>query len=179
MSHEAKAPRWAWWVATGFGSGCLKPAPGTWGSLAALVAWALIAAGLSRLSCRWAVELVLLLLPILLTWISVKASDLVVRETGLKDPGFIVADEWAGMWIALWGLRWEVLRGFRHPDWHLCLALLLPFVLFRVFDIWKPWPAYQVQILPEGQGIMADDVVAGFYALVLGQLLLGVGSLLV
>jgi len=162
--------RWAWWVATGLGSGRLKPASGTWGSLAALIAWVLLCLGIRRLPGRGPAELVFLLLPILITWLSVKASDRVVRETGLKDPGFIVADEWAGMWIALWGLRWELLTQLGHPGWGLALVLLMPFLLFRLFDIWKPWPAYQVQVLPEGQGVVADDVVAGLYALALGPL---------
>lgn len=150
----------------------MRPASGTWGSLAALVVWVALAVGTRLLPWRWLAEAVFLLLPILLTWVSVKASDLVVRETGLKDPGFIVADEWAGMWIALWPLRWELLARLGHPGWGLILVLLVPFLLFRLFDIWKPWPAYQVQVLPEGQGIVADDVVAGLYALALGPLVL-------
>jgi len=158
-------------VATGLGSGRLKPAPGTWGSLAALVAWVLLALAIRLLPDRWLVEAAFLLLPILLTWVSVKASDLVVRETGDKDPGYIVADEWAGLWIALWPLRWALLVQLQAPGWGLVLVLAVPFALFRLFDIWKPWPIRQIQVLPEGQGVVADDVVAGLYALVLGPLL--------
>lgn len=168
--EPGKAPRWAWWVATGLGSGRLKPAPGTWGSLAALVVWVLLAKAIRLLSDRWMVELAFLLLPVLLTWVSVKASDRVVRETGLKDPGYIVADEWVGMWIALWPLRWPLLVQLQDLGWGLVLALAVPFVLFRIFDIWKPWPIHQIQVLPEGQGIVADDVVAGLYAMALGPL---------
>ncbi|MFZ1613362.1 MAG: phosphatidylglycerophosphatase A [Holophaga sp.] len=209
-----KAPRWAWWVATGFGSGYLKPAPGTWGSLSALLAWlvftvliptpfatwAMRHSGTPRLFLGygalevatpfsglrlgsdhpglavgyWAMEALFLTLPILMIWLAVKASDRVVRETGLKDPGFIVADEWAGMWIALWPLRWQLamnLHRFFSPNVWRCLPLLLiPFLLFRLFDIWKPWPIRQIQVLPEGQGVVADDVVAGIYALMVVQL---------
>jgi phosphatidylglycerophosphatase A len=110
-----------------------------------------------------------------LTALSVRASDLVVVETGTKDPGFIVADEWAGMWIAAWPLRWfiaeHLFRLGRPGGWRVAALLALPFLLFRLFDIWKPWPCYQLQDLPGGQGIVADDVVAGLYALPLVVLL--------
>ena len=183
----AKAPRWAWWVATGFGSGYLKPAPGTWGSLAALLAWCGVAAitiqplsnlGLSHPDAAWAgsitwmCEGIFLLLPVLMTWIAVKASDRVVLESGLKDPGFIVADEWAGLWIAMWALRWPISHDldflfghFLSGGWRVLPELLLPFLLFRLFDIWKPWPIRQIQVLPGGAGVVADDVIAGLYAI--------------
>lgn len=146
-------------IASGFGSGRLRPAPGTWGSLAALAAWV----GLSRLLVRLPVplaETLFLALPLLLTWIGIRASTAAVRATGEKDPSWIVIDEWAGQWIALWPLRWEA------PD----LRLIAPFLLFRLFDIWKPWPCHALQDLPEGEGIVADDVVAGLYALPLVSL---------
>jgi phosphatidylglycerophosphatase A len=183
----AKAPRWAWWVATGLGSGWLRPAPGTWGSLAALLAWCgLIAVTVNPLTTlslsrpdevsanavQWGCEAIFLGLPVLITWLSVKASDLVVAETGDKDPGYIVADEWAGMWIALWALRWPLSRDldflfghFLSGGWRVLPELALPFLLFRLFDIWKPWPARQIQALSAGTGIVADDVVAGLYAI--------------
>jgi phosphatidylglycerophosphatase A len=169
-----KAPRWAWLVATGFGSGRLKPAPGTWGSAAAVLVW-IVLAHVAVLAPRWAGEAYLALLPIAMTWLAVKASALVARETGAKDPGYIVADEFAGMWIALWPLRWELLRALHEAhDHHRARALLiyaLPFLIFRVFDIWKPWPAREVQALPGGEGIVADDVVAGLYAIPVVMLL--------
>lgn len=214
-----RAPRWAWWIATGFGSGRLRPAPGTWGSLAALLAWLLITvlaatpfvtwamrhSGMPRLFTGygameistpfsglalpwsrgqglalgyWAFELLFILLPLLMSWIAVKASDEVVRETGLKDPGFIVADEWAGMWIALWPLRWQLAMNLPRllggDGGSVLILALTPFLFFRLFDIWKPWPIRQIQILPGGQGVVADDVVAGFYALLMTQLLMPV-----
>lgn len=172
MTEPSKAPRWAWWLATGLGSGYLKPAPGTWGSLAGLVVWVILSLGIARLPWRSAAEGLFLALPILLTWAAISAANKVVRENGQHDPSYIVADEWVGMWIALWGLRWEILSQLPKPGWKLALALALPFCLFRIFDIWKPWPIFQAQSLPEGQGIVADDLVAGFYALVLGQILI-------
>lgn len=161
-----KAPRWAWWVATGFGSGCLKPAPGTWGSLAAVTVWWLLMQlfGL-RLIEKSALLHGTFTLPLILaigmTLLAIVASEKVVLETGLKDPAFIVADEWAGMWIALVPLLWHV--GTVAPGWGL-LRVLAPFALFRLFDIWKPWPCYQIQALRGGTGVVMDDVAAGIYA---------------
>lgn len=170
---EPRAPRWAWWIATGLGSGRLRPAPGTWGSLAGLGAWVLFTTGAAALPLPPAVAEGLFLLALgLLTWVSVRASDLVVRETGTEDPGYIVADEWVGMWITLWPLRWELTRLCAAGHWHRVWILGVPFLVFRVLDIWKPWPVHQIQDLPGGQGIVADDLVAGLYGLPLVALLL-------
>ena len=189
-----KAPRWAWWIATGFGSGYLRPAPGTWGSLAALAAWlgivALTVNPLAGLALShpdaswtgalpWAGETLFVLLPLVITWLGVKASDRVLHETGDKDPSYIVVDEWAGQWIALWALRWPLSRDmgflfghFTSGGWRLLPEALLPFLAFRLFDIWKPWPARQIQALPGGAGVVADDVVAGLFAIPAGLLLM-------
>jgi phosphatidylglycerophosphatase A len=184
-----KAPRWAWWVATGLGSGWLRPAPGTWGSLAGLLAWCLFTFGAVTPFVSWALlhgpgqwlpwsaagmELLFLVLIGLMTWLSVRASDLVVAETGTEDPGFIVADEWVGMWVTLWPLRWTLAqqahRLFLPGGWRWAVVLAVPFLVFRVLDIWKPWPVHQIQCLPGGQGIVADDLVAGLYGLALVSL---------
>ena len=169
-SREAgyKAPRWAWWVATGFGSGNLRPAPGTWGSLAAVAVWWIL---LQLFGFRLLEKLVpfhgTFALPLALafgmTILAIVASDKVVHESGLKDPGFIVADEWAGMWIAMAPILWHA--GSLHFVWGL-LRLVAPFALFRLFDIWKPWPCHQLQVLPGGTGVVIDDVAAGIYAAV-------------
>ncbi len=167
----AAAPRWAWLAATGLGSGRLRPAPGTWGSLAALLAWVPFARAVHG-APAWLGELVFLALPLAMTGLAIAASDRVVAETGDKDPGYIVADEWAGVWIALWAVRWEAAGALAAPGpWTLAVHLGVPFLLFRLFDIWKPWPVRQIQVLPGGAGIVADDVVAGLYALPLSQLL--------
>jgi phosphatidylglycerophosphatase A len=90
------------------------------------------------------------------TLIGIPAATIVAREAGREDPGFVVVDEVAGQWIALTGI---------HPNWrHAVLALLL----FRLFDIWKPWPIRRLEALPEGTGIVLDDVAAGLLALVCG-----------
>jgi phosphatidylglycerophosphatase A len=179
-----KAPRWAWWLATGLGSGRLRPAPGTWGSLAGLAAWCLLSLLLATPFTTWvqlhrtapylgyriyAAEVLFMAAPLALTWLAVRASDRVVRETGEKDPGYIVIDEWAGLWITLWPVRWEVAQNLHRlwgpGGWRWLPALLVPFLVFRLLDITKPWPVRQIQDLPGGTGIVADDVVAGLYGL--------------
>ncbi|HJW33574.1 MAG TPA: phosphatidylglycerophosphatase A [Holophagaceae bacterium] len=163
------APRWAWWVATGFGSGYLRPAPGTWGSLAAVAVWFSV----TRLaeigaSTAWAEAVYFsqwAVLPVGITWGAIRASTLVGRETGLKDPSFIVADEWAGVWIALIPLALHIPATPIPLSWQFA-RLLTPFLLFRLFDIWKPWPVDQLQAFPGGWGIVLDDVMAGVYAAV-------------
>jgi phosphatidylglycerophosphatase A len=153
----SKKTAWAWVVGTWFGAGLLKPGPGTYGSLAAVALWFLAAHGL-RLSV---VELAVgtAIAAVVATLVGIPAATIVAREAGRDDPGFVVVDEVAGQWIALIAMR---------PDWkHAVLAL----VLFRVFDIWKPWPIRLLEELPEGTGIMLDDVAAGVLALGLGLLL--------
>ncbi len=183
-SVPSPAPRWAWWVASGFGSGRLRPAPGTWGSLAATLVWLAILAGGAAPLRTWSIrhggetlflvvqvglEVLFLALPVGMTWLAVRASDRVVAETGEKDPGWIVADEWAGMFIALWPVR-LLLAGNLHRlglpgGWRFAALVVLPFLLFRLLDILKPWPCHALQDLPGGQGIVADDVVAGLYTI--------------
>ena len=93
---------------------------------------------------------------LIITLIGIPTSTIVARESGHEDPGFVVIDEVAGQWIALILMR---------PDWpHAALAL----ALFRLFDIWKPWPIRRFEALPEGTGIMLDDVAAGVLALLVG-----------
>ena len=156
MGHPRKTA-WAWAVGTWFGAGMLKPGPGTYGSVAAVLLWYgaahVLHAGWVGLAVGTAVAAVVA------TLVGIPAATIVAREAGRDDPGFVVVDEVAGQWIALIAMR---------PDWkHAVLAL----VLFRVFDIWKPWPIRLLEELPEGTGIMLDDVAAGVLALALGLLL--------
>lgn len=156
------ASRWARWIATGFGSGYLKPAPGTWGSLAGLAAWLLLASGLRATGWRWHSWL-MVLAPLALTALAIWAADRVVKESGHKDPSYIVVDEWAGMWLALTPL---LLTSTVQPQpWSLWAArLVAPFLLFRLFDIWKPGLVDKAQGLPGGLGVVMDDVLAGLLA---------------
>jgi phosphatidylglycerophosphatase A len=155
-SHLKKT-RWAWAVGTWFGAGLLKPGPGTYGSVAAMLLW--IAA--TRLFHHSVITLAVgtALAALAATLIGIPAATIVAREAGREDPGFVVVDEVAGQWIALIGMR---------PDWrHAVLGLLL----FRLFDIWKPWPVRRLEELPEGTGIMLDDVAAGVLAMLCGLVL--------
>ena len=92
---------------------------------------------------------------IAVTIVGIWAGGRVERALGKKDPGVIVIDEVAGMLLA-------VLLLPRTP-----VVLLTAFVLFRLFDIWKPFPARESQALTGGLGVMVDDLIAGVYALVL------------
>jgi phosphatidylglycerophosphatase A len=152
-----KKTGWAWVVGTWFGAGLLKPGPGTYGSVAAVLLWY----GAARiLEPEWATLAAgTALAALAATLVGIPAATIVAREAGREDPGFVVIDEVAGQWIALIAVR---------PDWrHAVLALLL----FRLFDIWKPWPIRKLEALPGGTGIMLDDVAAGALALVCGLVL--------
>ena len=132
-------------IATWFGAGYAPVAPGTAGSLAAIV----IAFLLRHYAEPWhfAVAAALLALPAI--WAAGETALIV----GRKDPGIVVVDEVIGQWIAIGGAA--------AIDWKTCLAA---FALFRLFDIWKPAPVRQLEALPGGLGINADDAMAGIYA---------------
>jgi len=152
--ESASKTRWAWVLATWFGAGRMKPGPGTYGSVAAVLIWYAAAHGFAMGRVELAVTTSLAAL--IITLIGIPTSTIVARESGHEDPGFVVIDEVAGQWIALILMR---------PDWpHAALAL----ALFRLFDIWKPWPIRRFEALPEGTGIMLDDVAAGVLALLVG-----------
>ena len=142
---------WAWTVATFFGAGLGKPGPGTWGSVAAVLLWSGVVWGLHP--TPQTLLLVVLAGIALSIILGVPASTIAARESGREDPGFVVVDEVAGQWVALLGgvASWQ----------HALLALLL----FRLFDITKPFPVRHFERLPEGWGIVFDDVAAGLYAL--------------
>ena len=161
-SATTRAPRLAWWLATGFGSGYLRPAPGTWGTLTGLLAWLLLVVGAR--DAAWALaSWFLLAAPLAMALVAVWAADRVVKETGQKDPSFIVADEWAGVWLALTPLLFTVT--LQPQPWTLWAArLVTPFALFRLFDIWKPGVVDAAQGLPGGWGVVMDDVLAGVLA---------------
>ena len=148
---------WAWTIATSFGAGFGKPGPGAWGSVAAVLLWA---------AYGWFVHpspqalLIALLIGIALTLIlGIPAATIVARESGLHDPQFVVVDEAAGVWIALLFSPFDLRHG------------LIALLLFRAFDITKPFPVRQLEKLPEGWGIVLDDVGAGMYALGVASLL--------
>jgi phosphatidylglycerophosphatase A len=135
----------AWLLATWFGAGRLPRAPGTWGSLAALP----LAAALAWLGGPWLVLLAILPLFGLGVW----ASDRYMAACGIHDPAVVVVDEVVGQCLTLALLPLSP------------LAYLLGFVLFRILDMLKPWPAGWIdRRMTGGIGVMLDDVAAGIYA---------------
>lgn len=153
-----KKTTWAWAVGTFFGAGLLRPGPGTYGSVAALLLWffAIHAFHPGPFVAAFATAAA----AILATLIGIPAATIVARESGREDPGHVVIDEVAGQLFALIAIP---------ADWrHAVIALLL----FRLFDITKPPPIRQLERLPGGTGIMLDDVAAGLVALALGHLIL-------
>lgn len=148
-------------IATFFGVGRMRPGPGTWGSAVTVILWAVLAYTLPP-SYRFATLIGLVLL---ITAIGIPAATTVSRISGTKDPQFVVIDEVAGQLVALIAvpLEWK--------------TLLSAFILFRTFDIIKPPPVHQLEALPEGAGIVLDDVAAGLYALGIMHLLLHFGLL--
>ena len=148
---------WAWTLSTFFGAGYLKPGPGTYASIFAVLLWYIAAQIFSP--SRLTLAIATALAALIVTAIGIPASTITAREASRKDPGFIVIDEVAGQLFAL------ILTP---PNWaHAALALLL----FRLFDIFKPWPIRRLEALPTGTGIMLDDVAAGLLALLTGLLL--------
>ncbi|SPE41576.1 Phosphatidylglycerophosphatase [Candidatus Sulfopaludibacter sp. SbA3] len=134
-------------ISTWFGCGRAPVAPGTAGSAAA-VAIAIVLHTYAGLA-PWHFALLAAILFFPAIW----AAGVTARTYNIKDPGFVVVDEVIGQWIALAGastLNWK--------------SYLLAFTLFRLFDIWKPPPVRQLEALPGGLGINADDVMAGVYA---------------
>ncbi len=131
-------------LSTGFGSGYLPRAPGTWGSLVALLLFPFLLK----------LPPALLALTIITTffvgvWSSQKTEEILQKH----DPSIVVIDEVVGMWITLWAhaFNWKI--------------GIIGFFLFRLFDIWKPGPVRWMQDkLPGGWGIMMDDVLAGVFA---------------
>jgi phosphatidylglycerophosphatase A len=149
-------------IATFFGIGRLRPGPGTWGSGVAVLLWGAIARAIDP---ELRIPLVAVLACII-TLVGIPAATRVARVSGSKDPQFVVIDEVAGQLIALIAvpLSWK--------------TFLASFILFRAFDIVKPPPVRQLERLPEGTGIVLDDVAAGIYALAVMQILLRVFHLL-
>jgi phosphatidylglycerophosphatase A len=134
-------------LALGFGAGALPRAPGTWGTLAAVPFYSLLLRPLDT--------------PVYLVWVALLFVGGVwwcgrtARLLRVADHPAIVWDEMVGFWLTMaatpGGLPW----------------LAAGFILFRLFDIWKPWPVRRLERLPGGLGIMLDDVAAAVYAALL------------
>ena len=134
-----------------FNIGRLPVAPGTWGSLFALLTWLILIPYISSLT--------LILINLILFVVGVITSSRIEKELKENDPSLVVIDEWVGQWIALFFLPQSIIWG------------IVAFGLFRIFDIWKPYPIYKFDKMQGGWGIMMDDVLAGIYALLIIQIL--------
>jgi phosphatidylglycerophosphatase A len=168
---------------TVFGLGYLRPAPGTWGSLPPII----IAGAMLSLDLdpemdspemeawawgRWEIYHAVLLAILLVFGVAcLVQGDRAEARFNRKDPSEAVADEIAGQCLPLMFLPPEAFGTIPLT----AFTLLLAFVSFRMFDIFKPWPARQVQRVPGGWGILLDDLVAGVYAALLLQILARVG----
>lgn len=141
-------------LATAGGVGFLRPAPGTWGSAAAV----LVAMPWIMLAPPALVSVGLLVGIVLASGLGVWSAGVVGRWTGISDPGQVVIDEVAGVWATLACIPPAVAVASPFA------AAILAFVLFRFFDIVKPWPVAALERLPRGWGVMADDLAAGVLA---------------
>ncbi len=142
-----------------FGLGWLPGAPGTWGSLPVALLFALMFNfGVSVLL----VSSVMAVLTLAGSIICVKYAPAVVIATGKTDPPEIVADEFAGQALTFLSTGFWVVRKLSFGQFWIVAGL--GFLLFRIFDIAKPWPIRRLEKLPKGWGILADDLLAGVFA---------------
>jgi phosphatidylglycerophosphatase A len=153
LSTSSKS-RLSWLIATFAGIGYLQPGSGTWASAVTIALWW---AASRWMPPAWLVPAAIAV-SVLIALVGIPPSTVVARESGIEDPGFVVIDEVAGQMIALIAVP---------VNWKYMLAV---FILFRSFDIVKPFPLRRLEALPGGTGIMMDDVGAGLYALALLQL---------
>lgn len=138
------------WIASGAGAGFAPIASGTVGTLVALLPWL----ALRELPLHWYVVALLMAFAI-----GVWSADWVIKRIRVEDPSVVVWDEFLGLWIALAAAP-------RHWGW-----IATGLALFRLFDIWKPWPvSWADDHVHGGLGAMLDDALAGIYALLVLQL---------
>ena len=174
MSRAWKERPISTFFATGGGIGMIPFAPGTWGSLEGIVVFFLAYSS----AVLWKYESletlnftpVMLVVLVLLTTLGIVVSNR-VEELTEKDPGPVVIDEVVGQYLALAVPAYIGLSSTRSP----LVVIISSFLLFRLFDIWKPGPIRKLQDLPGGWGIMLDDVAAGILA---GVMTYGIGRLL-
>lgn len=192
-SSPSTKPRFAYAIATVLGTGYLKPGPGTWGSVVGLLiavishpfAWfyalsSVLGVGLTFQEGK--LGLLVALIPSVAVWLflallGVKASGQVAKFSGVKDPQYVVIDEVSGVHLVLLltlapvgpmvflrpedAATFALFTGMSILNWKFLLAA---FLLFRLFDILKPFPCRRLEKLPGGWGIMADDWMAAVYA---------------
>ena len=124
-------------------------APGTWCSFIAFLSWYFLRSQIEGVFILYA--------SLVLFFVGVAVTTIYSESIGEEDPPEIVIDEWVGQWIALWLIPHTFLWGFTS------------FILFRLFDIFKPGPVGKMDDIKSGTGIMMDDVIAGILALLVTQ----------
>ena len=139
------------WIATCFKVGYLPLAPGTWGSIFAILVWWVFLKDID--------PLIFGIIIILFFFIGIIVSNVIIDQNDNNDPSYIIIDELVGQWLALWIL----------PDGY--FYIIIAFILFRFFDIIKPWPIRFMEQLPKGLGVMCDDLAAGLITLILTQII--------
>jgi len=139
-------------IGTVFYIGKMPFAPGTWGSLAALIIWYLLKPSM--------IDPLFLLITGSLFFIGIAVSAILTKELDQKDPKEIVIDEWVGMWVALYLCPYDFKWG------------MVAFLFFRIFDIFKPGPVQLMDDMDDAAGVMMDDVVAGILACLVTQSIL-------
>jgi phosphatidylglycerophosphatase A len=159
-----------------WGVGYAPLAPGTFGSAVGVAIYLLVCAATnpliaSAMARGWNPEMLvslrltfMLVLATILTTVGVWAATRTEKLLGRKDPGIVVVDEVAGQFITF------LFVPVNAAWWMIAIG----FVLFRLFDIWKPYPIRRLEMLESGLGIMADDVLAGVYAAILMSLLVSI-----
>ena len=142
-----------------FGLGWLPVAPGSWGSLPPTIIFAVMCySGASAVL----ISAVLVALALAGSIVCVKFATAVIAETGNDDPGEIVTDEIAGQSVTFLATGFLAVETF--STWQILGTAALGFFLFRLLDTIKPWPIRNLEKLPEGWGVLTDDLMAGVYA---------------
>jgi len=156
IKRERSLDRLAYALATGAGAGFAPVAPGTFGALEGVALFLAISALATRPLALGTGARILLLtaINVAIFALGVWASNRACEITGLKDPSQVVFDEVSGQLIALTAV-------IAAPT---ILGVVAAFILFRLFDIFKPYPIRKLEHLPSGLGVMADDALAGVYA---------------
>lgn len=168
--NSTKSEVWAERAITLFGSGYAPFASGSWGSLVAVILFLIPALILRQFpSLAWITEAVVLVPGIVIAvLLSIWWGPWALEKFGAKDPKPFVLDEFAGQWIALVSLPVAAAGGSLVA---FTVVVFGQFFFFRLFDVIKPPPAAQLERLPSGWGVLCDDLMAGLYANIAGQIL--------
>lgn len=147
---------WKRWIATGFGLGWLPVAPGSWGSLPPAIVFGVLMYACVPWLTVMAVMTTLLVVGCVACILCAPAS---IAVKGVDDPGEVVMDEFAAQALTFLAVPLVVPRNL--CGWESLFFASFGYLIFRVFDIFKPWPIRKLERLPAGWGVLADDLVAG------------------